>query len=119
MCRPEGHCSLLVLQQPHRVSKPKELTACLERRLKAWKDGDLESLVDEGRAIQHRLPNKWSGHSKSNLARSFANLMFKGKTHAALDLLYSNGKGGTLHINYVLDAGLIMKDVLRAKHPMD
>ncbi len=37
---------IVVLRQPHRRSKPKELTACLERRLKVWKDGDLESLVE-------------------------------------------------------------------------
>ena len=43
---------ILVLQQPHRRSKLKELTACLERRLKAWKDGDVP-LVEEGGAIQH------------------------------------------------------------------
>ena len=32
---------ILVLQLPHRRSKPKEHAACLERRLKAWKKGDL------------------------------------------------------------------------------
>ena len=113
---------ILVLQQPHRRSKPKELIACLERRLKTWKDGDLESLVEEGRAIQQRLPKTRPSQSESNLARSFANLMFNGKTHAALDLLSNNGKGGVLHIDHVLesgaDAGLSIKDVLKAKHPV-
>ena len=113
---------ILVLQQPHRRSKPKELIACLERRLKTWKDGDLESLVEEGRAIQQRLPKTRPSQSESNLARSFANLMFNGKTHAALDLLSNNGKGGMLHIDHVLesgaDAGLSVKDVLKAKHPV-
>ena len=113
---------ILVLQQPHRRSKPKELIACLERHLKTWKDGDLESLVEEGRAIQQRLPKTRPSQSESNLARSFANLMFNGKTHAALDLLSNNGKGGVLHIDHVLesgaDAGLSVKDVLKAKHPV-
>ena len=113
---------ILFLQQPHRRSKPKELIACLERRLKTWKDGDLESLVEEGRAIQQRLPKTRPSQSESNLARSFANLMFNGKTHAALDLLSNNGKGGVLHIDHVLesgaDAGLSVKDVLKAKHPV-
>ena len=84
---------ILVLQQPHRRSKSKEQATCLERRLKAWKVGDLESLVEEGRAIQQRLPKIRTSHSESDLARTFANLMFQGKTHAALDLLTNNGKG--------------------------
>lgn len=46
---------ILVLQSPSHKSKPKEHIACLERRLKAWKEGDLESLVDEGRTIQLKL----------------------------------------------------------------
>ena len=113
---------ILVLQQPHRRSKQKELIACLERRLKTWKGGDLQSLVEEGRAIQLRLPKKWPSQSESNLARNFANLMFSGKTRAALDLLSTNGKSGVLHIDHVLetgaDAGLSVKDVLKAKHPV-
>jgi len=113
---------ILVLQQPHRRSKPKELATCLERRLKTWKNGDLESLVEEGREIQNRLPKIHTSRSEENLARTFANLMFNGKTHAALELLTNNGKGGVLHIDHVLesgaDAGLTIKDVLKAKHPV-
>ena len=85
------------------IQKPKELIACLKRRLKTWKDGDLESLVGEGRAIQQRLPKSRPSQSEYKLARSFANLMFRGKTHVALDLLSNNGKGGVLHIDHVLD----------------
>ena len=48
--------------------------------------------------------------------------MFNGKTHAALELLTNNGKGGVLHIDHVLesgaDAGLSDKEVLKAKHPV-
>ena len=48
--------------------------------------------------------------------------MFNGKTHTALDLLSNNGKGGVLHIDHVsesgADAGLSVKDVLKAKHPV-
>ena len=112
---------ILVLQQPHRRSKPKELVACLERRLRAWKAGNLNSLVEEGRAIQHRLPKIRSNQSDSNLARRFANLMFCGKTHAALDLHANNGKSGVLHIDHVLESGVnagqSVKDVLKTKHP--
>ena len=115
---------LLVLQQPHRRSKVKELIACLERRLKTWKEGDLKSLLEEGRAIQQRLPKvrPRKSESDSNLARRFADQMFNGKTHASLDLLSSNGKGGLLRLDHVLesgaDAGLSVKDILKTKHPV-
>ncbi len=114
---------LLALQQPHRRSKGKELIACLERRLKTWKEGDLNSLLKEGRAIQQRLPKigPRKSESDSNLARRFANLMLNGKTHASLDLLSNNGKGGLLRLDHVLessaDAGLSVKYILKSKHP--
>ncbi len=92
------------------------------RRLKAWKDGDLESLLEEGRSIQNRLPRIRKAESDSHLARTFANLMFKGKIHAALDLLSNNGRGGVLHIDDQVKTDgsddLTVKDILKAKHPV-
>ena len=49
---------ILLLQQPHARSKTKDHIRCLERRLRAWKDGDLAALVKEGRSIQQRLAFK-------------------------------------------------------------
>ena len=67
------------------------------------------------------LSKTQTNQSHSSLAHSFANLMFQGKTNAALDLLTNNGKVGVLHIDHVLesgsDAGMPVKDVLKAKHP--
>ncbi len=92
---------ILALQLPHKRSKVKEHIKCLERRLKAWSDGDLTTLVKEGRTIQQRLPkrSRVNAENESRLARTFANLMFRGKTHAALDLLANSGKGGVLHLD--------------------
>ena len=90
---------ILVLQIPHHRSKVKEHITCLERKMLLWKDGDLSALVKEGRAIQQRLPKCSSSKQEKVLAHTFANLMFKGKTHAALDLLTNAGKGGLLHLN--------------------
>ena len=45
----------LVLQKPHRSSKPKDHASSLERRMKLWEQGDLAELLKEGRAIQKRL----------------------------------------------------------------
>ena len=110
---------ILVLQLPNRRSKPKEHAACLERRMKAWKNGDLESLVNEGRTIQLRLPRLKNTQSDSNLARTFANLMFKGKVHAALDLLSNKGRGGVLHLDHLVKSDLSDDlSVKKTKHPV-
>ena len=90
---------ILLLQKPHRKSKAKEHAECLERRLRIWKEGNLNDLVLEGRTIQSCLPKFNSPTAKQNLSRSFANFMFAGKTKAALDLLSQAQKGGVLHLD--------------------
>ena len=56
-------------------------------------DGDLDALF-RGGTIQSRLPKACKAGSEENskLAQKFANLMFHGKTHAALDLLTNRGQ---------------------------
>ena len=53
--------------------------------------------------------------------RSFANLMFVGKTKAALDLLSQAQKGGVLHLNDPSDPNNpdspTVGDILKSKHP--
>ena len=66
---------ILLLQKPHRRSKTKDHTACQERRLQAWKEGNLNELILEGRTIQSRLPKFDKPMATQNLSRSFANLM--------------------------------------------
>ncbi len=55
------------------------------------------------------------------IARNFGNLMFKGKTHAALDLLANTGKGGVLHLEQPADSAdpnsKTVKEILESKHP--
>ena len=112
---------ILLLQKPHKASKTKEHITCLERRLKKWKEGNLNDLVLEGRAIQQRLPKTNSSKAKEKLARSFANLMFAGKCKAALDLLSRGDKGGILHLDDPSDPNTTgspsVRDVLVSKHP--
>ena len=114
---------ILLLQQPHKRSKAKEHIICLERRLKVWKDGDLASLVREGRTIQLKLPNlsRVTTENQNRIARRFANLMFKGKTHAALDLLTNSGKGGVLHLDQPVNPNesnsKSVREVIWNKHP--
>jgi len=86
-----------------------------------WKEGNLNDLVQEGRTIQGRLPKFNSPSAKQNLSRSFANLMFAGKTKAALDLLVQAQKGGVLHLDDPSDPSnsdsSTVRDVLLSKHP--
>jgi hypothetical protein len=70
---------ILLLQKPQRTSKAKEHATCLERRLRSWKEGNLNDLILEGRAIQRRLPETRIPKPSENISRSFANLMFAGK----------------------------------------
>ena len=89
--------SVLLLQKPFPTSKPRDHTTCLERRLNDWLEGDINKLVIEGRTLQQRLP-KTHPHNDNRVAHTFSQLMFQGKTKAALQLLSQQGKGGVLHL---------------------
>ena len=45
----------LLLQKPHQSSKAKDHVICLEYRMKAWYEGDIEQLLHKGRTIQSRF----------------------------------------------------------------
>ena len=108
---------VLPVQKPSSKSKAKEHNNCLERRLRTWLDGDLNDLVSEGRIIQRRIPKTNPGDSQKCLSRSFANLMFEGKTKAAIRLLSEEAKGGVLRLNNVADSHKTVRNVLIDKHP--
>ena len=114
--------SILTLQKPSAKPKPKQLGACLERRMALWAKGDVAALLEEGRCLQKSLPRGTSRSSTDcKLARTFANLMFRGKTSAALDLLASKGSSGVLHVsdpsNNQDPTSPSVLDVLKLKHP--
>ena len=114
--------SILVLQKPARKSKPKDLAACLERRLNTWATGDINNLVLEGRCLQKRLPKTAPSQRQDvNLACTFSDLMFGGETSAALDLLSQKGKGGVLNatdpVNPDDPASPSVLEALKSKHP--
>jgi hypothetical protein len=114
--------SVLLLQKPHYKSKAKDHTSCLERRLQSWSEGDLNNLLLEGRTIQNRLPKpNPSKNGDTYLARTFSNLMFQGKTSAALQLLTQSGNSGVLHVDDPADRSdpesQSVLDVLKSKHP--
>ena len=109
---------ILLLQKPSKKSKTKDHIQCLERRLTSWSNGELEELLKEGRAVQHRLPRHQSARANLTLARTFSNFMFTGKCKAALELLSNAQKGGVLHLHDPKDPTLpTVRDVLVEKHP--
>ena len=116
-------CPSLLLLKPSCTSKTRDHIACLERRFRLWKAGDINSLVLEGRTIQHRLPHYPSSHpsashNNQNLSSEFSKLMLAGKTKAALHLLTNSGKGRVLHLDdFVTPGGQTVHNTLISKHP--
>ena len=117
---------ILLLQKPHASSKAREHANCLHRRLQAWQDGDINSLIIEGRTIQHCLKQNNNRYMNSDIeqqtARRFAKLMTNGKVRAAMRLLSDKEKGTPLLLDTQLATdGLqpptTVRDELLKKHP--
>ena len=113
----------LLLQKAHQSSKAMDHVICLERRMKAWYDSDIEQLLHEG-TIQSRFSlASWQARSEEQLARSFSKLMFEGKVKPAIHLLATHSRGGTLNLDSQVPVGdssdelASVSDVLIAKHP--
>ena len=75
--------------------KAKEHQQCLEKRLERWKNGEIECLVREGRAIQRRLQNS-KRNDAPNKAKVFAKLVLEGQVNSALRFLSEDGGRGVL-----------------------
>ena len=111
---------ILLLQKPARKSKAKDHITRLERRLDTWREGDLNELLREGRTIQQRISKTSPSFNNEQISRSFANLMFQGKTKAALRLLSEQSKGGVLHVDDPIETEngqRKVRDILLEKHP--
>ena len=112
---------ILLLQKPRKNSKLKEHSACLEKRLALWLDGNLKDLLVEGRVIQDRLVRNRAPvyNSDLKLTKTFTKLMFEGRTHAALNLLSDGGRGSPLSLDEPADqankSGKTVREVLKEK----
>jgi len=107
---------ILLLQRPHHRSRNDDNIAHLSRRLNLWNNGDIESLVSEGRVLQSVLCSSKPSHvAQSSLtdkiARKFSNLMMCGRVKDALRLLSEDNRGGPLSMNSSV------MDALLTKHP--
>ena len=115
--------STLLLQKPHSKADSKEHVRALERRMQAWKEGDIEGPLREGRTIQDQLRQfisvKNHTEKSSQAASAFAKLVMQGKIRTAHRFL-SEGEGGRiLDLNALVDtsSSTTVRDALLAKHP--
>ena len=69
----------LLLQKPSKNSKAKDHVKYLSDRLTLWKEGRVEELLEEGRAIQKRLPTRMNESRHERAQKRFVSLMEKGK----------------------------------------
>ena len=113
-------CALL-LQKPHGKSKTRDHVTALERRLKAWKAGDITGLMREASTIQCHLPvqrNETDTEQEERLARMFSRLVMEGKMNTALRYLSDNYQGGLLSLDERLEpSGQTVREILGEKHP--
>ena len=101
----------LLLQRPHSKSTPKENLACLIRRIEMWQQGDIQSLLKEGSAIQSRLESSRSRDDDDSIARIFTTMMLNGNGKAAMRYVVNQSKGGILKLSEET------KQQLADKHP--
>ena len=113
----------LFLQKPSHSSKTRDHICQLTRRMELWKAGNINEILLEGRCIQERLPKSGNRPDKVALAKSFQNLMSRGKVNKALKLLSSNSSGGVLGLDNVIpDSSRVnpphtTREILIEKHP--
>ena len=73
----------LMLQKPSAKSKNRDHVRYLEKRLSWWKEGKLEELIEEGKAIQKSLMKLNESKRQSEL-KAFTRLMLQGQLKKAL-----------------------------------
>ena len=73
----------IMLQKPSAKSKDRDHLKYLGSRLAKWKNGEIFSLLAEGKAIQERIQKAHSKKKQSDL-RNFTRLMLLGEVKKAL-----------------------------------
>ena len=95
-------------------SKTRDHVNALERRLKAWRDGDIVGLLRKSRTIQNHLPmqRQETEAQDERLAKTFSRLVMDGKINAALRYLYDNFKRGVLSLDHAEPDGPTVREIL-------
>ena len=115
-------CHVLLQKPTDRNSAP-SFAEHLQQRLLRWKLKQIESLMDEASCIQEHLPVRLRtrhGDEKQVLSeRTFANLVFSGRTQSACRYISSNSSAGVLHMDDrpIPGSSKTVMDVLLEKHP--
>ena len=96
------------LQKPGLKSKAKD--HCLKNRLLLWKNGEIDTLLNEGRIIQSRI-GKGKKSVLPNKAKVFAKLVMEGQINSAMCFLNDDISGDVLPLT---DDGMLQ---LQERHP--
>ena len=119
----------LMLQKPTRESCGyKVATEHLRRRLALWTEGDLSSLLEEGRCLQKHVHARRPGgqfRGDKDRAREFGLSMASGQVHQALRMLAEEASeefsSGVLRIGETVTLAdgrtALVQDLLAEKHP--
>ena len=112
----------LLLQKTHKRSNYKENSACLVRRLGAWKAGDIDGLMKESKSIQQHIcqsTRQRACYNTDNSSLTFAKFMKKGNVKAAQRLVSCQNGNGVLSLTDKISStsNESVKDVLIEKHP--
>ena len=86
------------LQKPSKKSTAKDHQECLARRLVLWKEGEIDTLLRNGRLIQRHLDRSRKA-DPPNKAKIFAKLVMEGQIHAALSYLSEEDYWGALPLS--------------------
>jgi hypothetical protein len=110
----------LVLQRPSRKSSTLADAKHLKKSLALWAEGNLETLLIQGRRIQNNLPERTGSLSTEHITKIFNRLMMEGKISSALRFLGNQSSGGVLSLDDLVrtkDGTKTVLDVLEEKHP--
>ena len=117
----------LLLQKPHAKSKAKEHSIHLERRLKLWRDGNIDDLFQEGRCIQiHLVSLGIQTPDPGKTVRVLNRLMLQGKVNVAMRLVTRDANRGVLSLDDLIPIEIgqngepiqkMKRDILLEKHP--
>ena len=90
----------ILLQRTAKSCKGRVNKEHLRRRMEMWEQKKYVELLQEGKAIQNRLPLYTnSKKSEEDLVKQFRNYMLKGNVNGALRLLSKTSNSGILPIN--------------------
>ena len=101
----------LMLQKPSSKSKAKDHVKYLEKRLKLWHAGELDSILAENREIQKKVKENQDKRAESK-EKTFCRLMLVGKLSQAAKFVDSENDTRGVHS---LTAEI--KQILEQKHP--